>query len=116
MKKKKKRKAKLQANSRLGKMNESGPGVGSAKVGSVRWEVASIEFDDGCELGARDHCKLARPSAKPIIRTQDETGGRGSCVCPVEGRAAGLVGRQLIYYEHLTSILQGGFREAALIY
>lgn len=74
MKKKKQRKAKLQANSRLGKMNESGPGVGSAKVGSVRWEVASIEFDDGCELGARDHCKLARPSAKPIIRTQDERG------------------------------------------
>lgn len=109
---KKKKKAKLQANSRLGKMNESGPGVGSAKVGSVRWEVASIEFDDGCELGARDHCKLARPSAKPIIRTHDERGGSGQPRLS-GGEAGSWFGRSAAnllrtFNKHTPGRLQGG--------
>lgn len=55
--------------------------------------MASIEFDDGCQLGARkrerDHCKLARPSAKPIIRKQDERRGGGG---REGGRQPGLSG------------------------
>lgn len=64
----------------------------------VEAEVPSIGFD----TGTKDHCKLAKPdpSAKPIIRGWEARSGE----------------RQLIYYEHLTSILQGGAREAALIY
>lgn len=58
--------------------------------------MASIEFDDGCQLGARerDHCKLARPSAKPIIRKQDERRrgeGRGQAAASVRWRGGQLV-------------------------
>lgn len=97
------------------------PSIVWAKVERVwggKWR--RLRFDDGCLSVAggregRKHCKLARPSAKPIIRTEEERQTNASVRC--RGRAAaGSVGRQLIYYEHLTSILQGGFREAALIY
>lgn len=76
--------------------------------------MASIEFDDGCQLGARkrerDHCKLARPSAKPIIRKHSENGrgprlsggGAGSWF----GRSAANLLRT--FNKHTPGRLQGG--------
>lgn len=114
-KKRKKKKGKLQANSRLGRMNESGPGVGSAKVWGVwggKWRRLSsmMVASWGRE---RDHCKLARPSAKPIIRTQDERRGGGRQPRLSGGGAGSWFGRSAAnllrtFNKHTPGRLQGG--------